>query len=245
MQVGNEWQYEWANWTSNPPLHMDYENIQIISDTVMSNGLTYYVFQRTRPYPGTASLQFMRLDSANRNVVFLIDSSNESIRYFLTPQAGIKPDTFFGVPTTAMTTGPLDHTYSFTYAFGLISELNYVTGWPYRSTLKFARVKGKEFGIPVSVLNNVNRPPQFVLHQNYPNPFNPSTTIRFTLAQMSYVTLKVFNLLGQEMKTLSTGYRVAGNHKVKFDAQGLPSGIYVYRLQAEGYIISKPMILVK
>lgn len=72
---------------------------------------------------------------------------------------------------------------------------------------------------------------KFKLHQNYPNPFNPTTTIRYKLLRSSFVILKVYDLLGREVEKLVSGHRPAGEHQVNWNAKGLPSGIYFYRLQ--------------
>lgn len=77
-------------------------------------------------------------------------------------------------------------------------------------------------------------PKEFSLEQNYPNPFNPTTTINFSLAADSKVTLKVFNILGQELMTLLNGNFTAGNHKIDFDGSSLNSGVYLYRIDATG-----------
>ena len=92
---------------------------------------------------------------------------------------------------------------------------------------------------------NTNKPMQYELHQNYPNPFNPITRITYSIPQSSYITLKVYNLLGQEVTTLFEGVQQAGNHIVNFDATGLTSGIYFYRLQANGYVETKKLVLMK
>jgi len=75
-------------------------------------------------------------------------------------------------------------------------------------------------------------PDEMALQQNYPNPFNPSTTIRFDLPEAAQVTLKVLNLLGQEVATLVEGWQPAGTHAVVFNAANLPSGAYFYVMQA-------------
>jgi hypothetical protein len=88
-------------------------------------------------------------------------------------------------------------------------------------------------------------PDTYSLEQNYPNPFNPSTTIQFSLPNSGDVTLKIYNLLGEEVKTLVEEYREAGKHSVQFSANSLSSGIYFYSLQAGSFNQVKKMILIK
>ncbi|MBU1638755.1 T9SS type A sorting domain-containing protein [bacterium] len=85
----------------------------------------------------------------------------------------------------------------------------------------------------------------FELGQNYPNPFNPTTQIPFDLKESGNVTLKVYNLMGQEIATLVNGYQNAGTHTVTFNGAGLPSGVYVYALEAGDYQFSRQMTLTK
>lgn len=104
--------------------------------------------------------------------------------------------------------------------------------------------------VPVSVITSVSQtgeelPEAFSLGQNYPNPFNPSTTITFSMPKQEFVTLKVFNTLGQEVKTLINGARQGGTHEVTFDAGNFPSGIYMYKLTAGKYVETKKMVLMK
>jgi hypothetical protein len=89
------------------------------------------------------------------------------------------------------------------------------------------------------------QPTKFMLEQNFPNPFNPSTTINYALNQSSIVTLKVYNLLGQEVRTLVNGFQNAGSYHTTFNAQGLSSGIYFYRLQSQNIIHTRKMILLQ
>jgi len=86
---------------------------------------------------------------------------------------------------------------------------------------------------------------EYKLFQNYPNPFNPSTVISFTIPQKGFVTLKVFNLLGQETTTLVSKEMNAGKYDYNFNAQNLPSGIYFYSLKAGNFTATKKMLLLK
>jgi len=88
-------------------------------------------------------------------------------------------------------------------------------------------------------------PEKFYLHQNYPNPFNPSTTIKFDLPSASKVTLKIFNILGEEVGTLISAALLSGSHEYQWDATGLASGVYLYRLEAEGFVETRKMILMR
>jgi hypothetical protein len=85
----------------------------------------------------------------------------------------------------------------------------------------------------------------FQLYQNYPNPFNPSTTIEFDLPMTSEVTLKVFNILGEEVATLLSASLLSGSYKYEWDASNLASGIYLYRFQAGDYVETKKMMLMR
>ena len=91
-------------------------------------------------------------------------------------------------------------------------------------------------------------PDQFVLYQNYPNPFNPSTTIEFDLPKATHVSLKIYNILGEEVITLVSDKLSAGSYSYEWDASrsaGMTSGVYLYRLQAGDYVVTRKMILMK
>lgn len=88
-------------------------------------------------------------------------------------------------------------------------------------------------------------PEDFALFQNYPNPFNPTTKISYALPQNSFVELKVFNLLGQEVATLVNEQKAVGNYEVNFNASNLPSGVYIYKMKAGEFVQTKKMILLK
>jgi len=89
------------------------------------------------------------------------------------------------------------------------------------------------------------KPGTFSLRQNYPNPFNPRTTIELSISRSGYVTLRIFNLLGVEVATVLARELIAGTYKVHWDAAGLPSGAYFYRLTAGSLVDTKKMLLMK
>ncbi|OGU77132.1 MAG: hypothetical protein A2W11_11295 [Ignavibacteria bacterium RBG_16_35_7] len=102
--------------------------------------------------------------------------------------------------------------------------------------------------LPVSVeepdpINQI--PIRFALYQNFPNPFNPTTVISWQLPISGYVSLKVYDVLGNEITTLVNEEKPAGSNEIEFDASGLPSGIYFYKLQAGNFVETKKMILLK
>lgn len=99
--------------------------------------------------------------------------------------------------------------------------------------------------ISVSIEHDSTTPQAFVLQQNYPNPFNPTTNIEFSLPNAEHVQLNVYNMLGQQVATVVNEVRGAGSHTVRFDASGLGSGVYIYRLQAGENIANMRMTLVK
>jgi S-formylglutathione hydrolase FrmB len=98
----------------------------------------------------------------------------------------------------------------------------------------------------VTALTKKERQPSTVtLSANYPNPFNPSTQIKFSLATATHVTLDVFNIQGQRVMTLVNGEQRAGEHQVTFNANGLASGTYVYRLKTNNFMDTKRMTLIR
>ncbi len=119
-------------------------------------------------------------------------------------------------------------------SFGLYAALVDGTVIPFSSTL--TSINETSSG---QVLNS------YSLLQNYPNPFNPSTKIEFSLPAKQAVSLKIFNLLGQEIATLVNREMNEGNYNINFDASGLSSGIYLYQLKAGNYVQTKKMTLLK
>lgn len=99
--------------------------------------------------------------------------------------------------------------------------------------------------VPKESLPNNELELNYRLLSNYPNPFNPNTVIHFSVKDAGLVSLKVFDILGREVAVLVNDIKEAGNHSVEFNASNLPSGVYLYTIQVNGYANSKKMLLVK
>lgn len=97
----------------------------------------------------------------------------------------------------------------------------------------------------VDVDENGQIPLNYELSQNYPNPFNPSTIIKYSVVQKGNVSLKVYNLLGQEVATLVNKVHAPGAYEINFDASELATGMYIYQIQAGSFVTSKKMLLIK
>jgi hypothetical protein len=88
-------------------------------------------------------------------------------------------------------------------------------------------------------------PDMYTLKQNYPNPFNPSTTITFSIGTYSYISLRVYDVLGREVATIVSEKLPAGNYSRQWNAAKMPSGIYFYRLQAGSFTETKKLVLLR
>jgi hypothetical protein len=95
------------------------------------------------------------------------------------------------------------------------------------------------------VWNQQTSPNTYKLSQNYPNPFNPVTKIDYALPKSGFVTLKVYDMLGREVVNLVSENKTIGNYSVDFNASNLTSGVYFYRLEVNGFVDTKKMMLIK
>jgi len=100
-----------------------------------------------------------------------------------------------------------------------------------------------------NVISSVKQDETFItnynLSQNYPNPFNPTTTIKYQIPELSFIILKVYDVLGNEIVTLVNEEKPSGSYEVEFFGTGLPSGIYFYQLHTASFVETKKMVLLK
>ena len=134
-----------------------------------------------------------------------------------------------------------------------INENIYVSGGTFQicppSVVKTVRVynPAQDTLLALEIINrhNQQQPESFAISQNYPNPFNPSTTLKYGIPKESYITLKVYDILGREVATLVNKQQKAGYYEVDWNAANNSSGIYFYRIQAGDFAETKKMILMK
>lgn len=138
------------------------------------------------------------------------------------------------VPGFGTTTEPRSYTYTD----------NSVNNGTYYYRLKQLDYSGA-FAYSHIVEVDVTAPIEFALSQNYPNPFNPSTIISYSIPQNSFVTLKVYDVIGNEIATLVNETKSAGKYDVRFDASGFSNGVYFYTIKADNFTSTKKMILMK
>ena len=147
------------------------------------------------------------------------------------------------IPTT---TGTYNYTYTYKRETAWIDTSMYTIAFVQNDNNKEVINAAKGTYIPVGVGNNSNDiPSSYALSQNYPNPFNPVTKINYDIPKAGFVTLKVYNLLGEEIATLASGNTLPGSYSVEFDAGRFSSGVYYYKLTAGDFTDTKKLMLIK
>jgi hypothetical protein len=116
---------------------------------------------------------------------------------------------------------------------------------PYTSGYQLLPRRTTDFETPTSVNGENGIPTIYSLEQNYPNPFNPTTNIKFSIPERGFVTVKVYDILGNEVRTLVNEVMDASFYNVLFDASNLSTGVYLYRIQVNNFIAVKKMLLIK
>ncbi|MDA3861576.1 MAG: T9SS type A sorting domain-containing protein [Melioribacteraceae bacterium] len=144
------------------------------------------------------------------------------------------------------------NTYTYTTSDNFFGDDDVIQGNTYYYSIAAVDYSGnysesseKVYALVNDVDSDLEIPKVYELGQNYPNPFNPSTVIKFSLPESRLVSLKVFNILGEEVATLVNEMRSVGNYEVSFDASNLTTGMYIYRIQSGEFTSTKKMMLIK
>jgi PKD repeat protein len=145
-----------------------------------------------------------------------------------------------GEPTSSIEQNPQGIVYNFpgTYEVSLIV----VNALGNDTIIKSCYIEVQE---AVFVNDDGISPEEFILHQNYPNPFNPSTTIKWYQPQQGKVSIRIYDVIGNEIEVVLKDVMTAGEHQIEYVADGLPSGIYFYKIITENFNQTKKMILLK
>jgi hypothetical protein len=260
LAVGNEWFYRAVD--SLPGDSTIESRVRVVGDTLLASGRRYFILSTADIMEG----RYIRTDSAF--VWYLNPYSGAEQRVFkLNGAVGDTTTIGWGAYAyvrviaidTALVLGMPLRVITY-YADGLLTarlrlceRLGPLTEWRYSDPpapwpdwgREFVGciVGGTHYGRTLDVRNEPGFATEFHLSQNYPNPFNPSTTISFSLPRTENISLKVYDMLGREVATLVEGQEEAGEHSVKWNAEGLASGVYFSRLIAGGFVEARKLLL--
>jgi hypothetical protein len=189
----------------------------------------YWIYYKIDP-----AWWFAFVAQVNTAIIFGEERIIKKIEYGFCRDTIYEPDYFFVVYYKIIAEG-----------LGLIYEWNEEPPQGPQKILRGCIIDGDTIGIITTAIEDLITPKEFTLLQNYPNPFNPETTIEFQIPVYSFIELKVFDLLGQEIAVIINEEKPAGRYEVRFNGTNLSSGIYIYILKTKNKIISRKMILLR
>ena len=266
LSVGNQWTM--LSQFDVPPYEEHYF-VSVEKDTLINDKI-YFKIKTEYPFSNSKYYSFERIDTLTSQVIrydkyysidYIIDSLEAEGEDWFTAERyhstypfnnptqcyWVKTDTILNIQTVIKAFQGINNdwwppAYILAKGFGVVEIL----GTQWRTELVYAKIDGIEYGTPVgNIKEESSLPKEFLLTQNYPNPFNPSTTIKYQIPELSFVTVKVYDVLGSEVATLINEEKPIGSYEIEFDATTLPSSIYFYRLQAGAFVETKKMVLMK
>ena len=271
LAIGNTWIYDgiFADQAEN----YTYQYWRYIDSLVIKpNGEQYFQLVENNSHSPGQLVYFERIDSLSGKVFrYSADSVQSNYEYLIDDLNAQEGDTVrsyrfvTNYPYTVLSAGDttvfqeqgefkeydsnylLEYRYTLAQNFGLLSVYNYFDFGSDTKLLKGAVINGSVYGdTTLTGLKGVQQNNlEFSLSQNYPNPFNPTTSIQYTLVEDQYVTLKVFDVLGNNVASLVNEKQSAGGYSVTFNGKNLTSGIYFYQIKAGRHTVTKKCILLK
>jgi len=274
LKVGNKWIYDYTatDWIMNSSVDIYYR--EVLSEKMKQNGKKYFEVLEKFVYLGITDTVYERIDTTEGKVyryepdcpnseqfieelVLEVNDSTFASRFEsciehppteLVSQQGYNLWGFYGMNRNYLSSSLLTSDYNLYSEVGLLyiklSDDNYFRTFILKGMVKDGIVYGDTTLTNVGDENN-SIPTVYRLEQNYPNPFNPTTKIKWQSPSAGYQTLKIYDVLGNEVATLVNEYKNAGSYEVNFDASKVSSGIYFYQLQAGSFIETKKMLLLK
>ncbi len=249
--AGSDWSGVYSGYESNYFAERAEYTPFTMSLRYTENGSTINM-QSTTTYQSITNLKNLKLRYAlcESHIAYNWETSMDSLHFVereMYPDANGKT---FNSGSSAPTVGTqIVDDVSFTIPSGVVKNncefIAFVQNEDNKEILVAAKVKFSDGPSAIDKANDQNLPTEFALQQNYPNPFNPTTTISYQLSATSQVELTVFNAAGQKVRTLVSSKQNAGSYSASFDANGLSSGIYIYRLTAGNFTQMRKMVLIK
>ena len=261
LQVGNTWTYSLTGLLSisvqtriidstliNQQVYFVYDGVMypIERDTLRADSagsiVIYTAWHWIRPDPGAQEFMLFNFTLQNYMSYPYVPYPTSSITLVSIGNVTVPAGMFPNCVQLSFKGAMVDDDVAFTFArgVGIVKMFGPFYG---NYELKSAFVSGKTISSSAEI--GPVLPASIELLQAFPNPFNPSTTIRYGLPHKSAVQLTVFNTLGQQVALLQNGEQEAGYHEVKFDASGLSSGVYFYRMQAGDFVQTRKLLLIR
>lgn len=255
IQVGDIRQYSYNILISDGTVY-NYSEI-VTGDTIAQNNKKYFVVIHTNLSDKSSYKRYLRIDTSTANVYLTSDLSStfeslsDSLRsksgdqFGITRCTGVTQKTILGYLTTVKSfSTSVYYRHELAFGIGRITDWE-DKGFPYASTLLYAKINNKEYGTPLVVKQTNEIITQYHLEQNYPNPFNPSTNIRFSIPTDEMVKISIYNLMGQELEVILNSFESSGNHKIMWNASKYSSGVYFYQMKTRNVIRTKSLLLIK
>ena len=261
--IGNSWSYRWLYYHVIEDFYeAGTDKIFISADTLINNTKFWKVEYNFGTY--NYENYFERIDTATGDVIRMDDLSSietnlvDNVYATIGDTISISNNRYLLYCDKIVVLSFRD-----TIINNLQTTIREVVGLPSNTKLYFARNigmlgSGKDYWIDTAIVNGIvfsnitdvkdnytSILQDFILYQNYPNPFNPITNISYTLRKSGFVILKLFDVLGKEIRTLVSEEKSRGNYTLQFNASNLSSGIYFYQLIANGFIQTKKMIVLE
>lgn len=197
----------------------------------VANAATFFIIKGIANDFISDGIQFIANEIYTRSLDKITPGDTNAVKFL----------TYFNGPDIAGIRAEADN-YRIIY---MSASFEQITELPVRDTLAARSLRWLLENVAVGVDQEDNLPVQFALGQNYPNPFNPTTTINFSIPEKSFTTLKIYDILGNEVATLLSEEKPAGSYEVQFNSAKLSSGVYLYKLQSNNFVQTKKMMLLK
>ena len=254
IELGNIWVYKIYDGTLR--------RAEIVDSSIIIDSIKYYgvAFAYQKHYSNAIRLREDDFYVIKEDSLFH-EPLNERIYYKKNAQLGDAwndiytiTDTFPTYTFDTLVTGKLlnenfglvEWDYVWTEEFGQLAQYDWLGELQYY--LKGCVINGRVYGDTTFIVSDVDdfsNKLSYELYNNYPNPFNSSTVIRFTIPEGDYILLEVYNSLGEKITTLINEFTNAGDHSVRFEANNLAGGVYLYVLRTSGYMQTKKMLLIR